>query len=241
MTRQALISARRIPLTLASLAMLGGGITAAQAADLIVLEARGVSLRPGQTVSADKPLSLKQGQHVTLISASGVTLKLDGPYEKAPVGDQAKGVPVSKALQMLITQRQARLGEVGTTRGLAPSNLPDPWVLDASRAGTVCLREGSDAVLWRPDSAREAELSLAPADKSWKTQAHWPAGADRIKVPAPAVMHGGGTYLVSLNGMQSALNVESVPANLPNDQVRAAWLADKECEAQARALLRNGK
>jgi hypothetical protein len=103
------------------------------------------------------------------------------------------------------------------------------------------LREGGDAVLWRPDSARDADLSLSPADKSWKTQARWPAGADRIKVPAPAVIRGGETYLVSLNGALSALNVESVPANLPNDQVRAAWLANKDCEAQARALLRNGK
>ncbi len=234
-------AARRFSIMLASVAVLGMSGTAVWAADLVVLEARGTNLRPGQTVDSDRPLALKQGQHVTLISPSGVTLKLDGPYEKAPGGDQGRGVPVSKALQMLVTQREARVGEVGTTRGLAPSNLPDPWVLDASRAGTVCLRDGSDAVLWRPDSARDAELSLTPADRSWKTQAHWPAGADRIKVPAPAVIHGGETYLVSLNGAQSALNVESVPANLPNEQVRAAWLANKDCEAQARALLRSGK
>jgi hypothetical protein len=234
-------STRRFPHALASFVLLALGGTAAQAADLIVLESRGVNLRPGQSVDSERVLALKQGQHVTLISASGVTLKLDGPYEKAPGSDQARGVPVGKALQMLVTQREARVGEVGTTRGLAPSVLPDAWVLDASRAGTVCLREGSDAVLWRPDSARDADLSLSPADKSWKTQARWPAGADRIKVPAPAVIRGGETYLVSLNGAQSALNVESVPASLSNDQVRAAWLANKDCEAQARALLRNGK
>lgn len=241
MTGQAMTSTRRFPRMLASVAVLALGSTVAQAADLIVLESRGVNLRPGQTVDSTRPLALKQGQHVTLISPSGVTLKLDGPYEKAPGGEQARGVPVTRALQMLVTQREARVGEVGTTRGLAPNTLPDPWVLDASRAGTVCLREGGDAVLWRPDSARDADLSLSPADKSWKTQARWPAGADRIKVPAPAVIRGGETYLVSLNGALSALNVESVPANLPNDQVRAAWLANKDCEAQARALLRNGK
>ncbi len=241
MTKRAMTSARRFPIAFGSLALLALSGTAAWALDMIVLESRGTNLRPGQTVNSDRPLALKQGQHVTLISPAGVTLKLDGPYEKAPGSDQARGAPVAKALGMLVTQREARVGEVGTTRGLAPSNLPDPWVLDASRAGTVCLREGSDAVLWRPNSAREAELLLAPADHSWKTQAHWPAGADRIKVPAPAVIRGGETYLVSLNGAQSALNVESVPATLANDQVRAAWLANKDCEAQARALLRNGK
>ncbi|HET7085990.1 MAG TPA: hypothetical protein VFI23_14530 [Rhizomicrobium sp.] len=232
---------KRTPKTLIIALALLGGTCAAQAADLVVLEARGVSLRPGQTVDSAKPLSLKQGQHVTLITPAGATLKLDGPYDKAPGSDQARGVPVTNALSQLVAQRQARIGEVGTTRGTTVVVLPDPWVLDASRAGTVCLRDGSEAVLWRADAAREAVLSLAPADRSWRTEAHWPAGADRITVPPPAIIKSGATYLVSLNGVQSAMKVEGMPANLANDAVRAAWLADKDCEAQARALLRSAK
>jgi hypothetical protein len=232
---------RPIIRTVMSAALLGGTGTASLAADLVVLESRGANLRPGQIVDSAKPLVLKQGQHLTLISPTGVTLKLDGPYDKAPGGDQARGTPVANTLALLVTQRQARVGEVGTTRGAAPNSLPDPWLLDASRAGTVCLREGSPAVLWRPESKQEAMLAVAPADHSWKTEAHWPAGSDRITIPAPAVIHGGATYLVSLNGAQSAMKVESVPVSLANDSVRAAWLAGKDCEAQARALLRTGK
>lgn len=226
---------------LMSLIFVGGAGAAAQAMDLIVLESRGTNLRPGQIVDSTQALALKLGQHITLISPTGVTLKLDGPYAKAPGSDQGRGVPVANALSLLVTQRQARVGEVGTTRGAAPNTLPDPWVLDASRAGTVCQRDDKDAVLWRPDAAREAELIVVPADRSWKTQARWPAGSDRITIAAPATIHGGAAYLVTLNGAQSAMKVESVPANLPNDSVRAAWLAGKDCEAQARALLRTGK
>jgi hypothetical protein len=215
-----------------------GFVAAAEAADLVVMEARGINLRPGQVVDSNRPLALRQGQHVTLISPAGATLKLDGPYEKPPATDQARGVTVSNALALLVTQRQARVGEVGTTRGTAPSNLPDPWLLDASRAGTVCLREDSEAVLWRPDTSRVSDLSVSPADRSWKTGARWPAGADRIKIAAPAVIRGGATYLVTLDGSQSGMKVESVPASLANDQMRAAWMAGKGCEAQARALLR---
>jgi hypothetical protein len=232
---------RPIYMTVMSAALLGGSCMAGWAADLVVLESRGANLRPGQIVDSTKPLVLKQGQHLTLISPTGVTLKLDGPYDKAPGGDQARGTAVTNTLALLVTQRQARVGEVGTTRGAAPNSLPDPWLLDASRAGTVCLREGSPAVLWRPESKQEAMLAVAPADHSWKTEAHWPAGSDRITIPAPAVIHGGATYLVSLNGAQSAMKVESVPVSLANDSVRAAWLAGKDCEAQARALLRSGK
>lgn len=224
-----------------ALVLTAGMAPAAWAEDLIVLEARGLTLKAGQTVDSTKPLLLKQGQHVTLISQSGATLKLDGPYEKAPGADQAKGVPVANALSLLVTQRQARTGEVGTTRGAAPNTLPDPWLLDASRTGTVCLREKSEAVLWRADAKRDAQLSVAPADRSWKSDAHWAAGADRIKIAAPAVIHGDATYLVMLDGSQAALKVETVPANLANDSMRAAWLAGKGCEAQAQALLHNAK
>ena len=197
---------------LMSAAFLGMACAAANAAGLVVLKSRGTNLRPGQTLDSSQALVLKQGQHVTLISPTGVTLKLDGPYQKAPGIDQDRGVPVTNALSLLVTQRQARVGEVGTTRGAAPSNLPDPWVLDASRAGTVCLRDGSEAVLWRPDRAREAVLTVAPVDRSWKTEARWPAGSDRITIPAPAIIRGGATYLVSLNGAQSAMKVEDVPS-----------------------------
>lgn len=226
---------------LATFVLCGAFSGAALAADLVVVESRGASLRPGQVIDSTKPLTLKQGQHITLISPQGVTFKFDGPYDKPPGSEQSRGTSVTNALSILVTQRQARLGEVGTTRGLAPSKLPDPWLLDASRPGTVCLRDGSEPVLWRPDSSREAELIVSPADRSWKTQARWPVGSDRIKIPAPAVIHGGETYLISLNGVQSAVAVEGVPASLANDTVRAAWLANKTCEAQARALLKSEK
>lgn len=230
---------RRLSPALLGLVLLAGACVSAQAANLVVIEARSIALRPGQTVDSTKPLVLREGQHVTLISPAGATIKLDGPYEKAPDADQTRAVPVANALALLVTQRQARVGEVGTTRGTAPSVLPDPWVLDASRAGTVCLREGTEAVLWRPDSARDSELTVAPADRSWKTEAHWPAGTDRIMVQAPALIRGGATYLVTLNGTQSAMKVENVPPILSNDPMRAAWLAGKGCEAQAEALLRS--
>jgi hypothetical protein len=55
------------------------------------------------------------------------------------------------------------------------------------------------------------------------------------------MIHGDATYLVTLNGTQSALTVENVPASLSNDPMRAAWLAGKGCEAQAEALLRSSK
>ncbi len=63
---------------LAAFHLLAGAATA-DAATLVVVEARGIALRPGATLEDSKPLVLKQGQHVTLVSETGATLKLDGP------------------------------------------------------------------------------------------------------------------------------------------------------------------
>lgn len=232
---------RHVRTGLMGVAFLMGGSAAASAAEFVIIEARGVTMRPGQTIDSTKPLVLTAGQHITLITPTGATIKLDGPYNKAPDADQGRGVPVANVIALLVTQRQARVGEVGTTRGLAPNELPDPWVLDVSRNGTVCHISGTPAVFWRPTQTADAELSVTPTDRSWKADAHWPAGADRILVATKAPIRSGTTYLVTLGGTRSALTVADVPADLANDAMRAAWLAGKGCEAQAEALLRNGQ
>jgi hypothetical protein len=209
-----------------------------QAANLIVVEARGIGMRVGQTVDSTKALALKEGQHLTLINPSGATLKLDGPYAKAPDADQDKGVNLASMMAALRTQAQSRVGEPGTTRGLAPNILPDPWLLDASRTGTVCLQEGATAVLWRPDSSAMANLAVMPADRSWRADTNWPAGADRITTSAQVPIRAGATYLLNLNGAQASLTVTAVPAALTSDDARVSWMAQKGCLSQAEALLK---
>ena len=208
---------------------------------LVVVEARGINLKPGATLDSERPLVLKQGQHVTLISETGSTLKLDGPYNRPPSATGTAGVDFTNTLGALVTQRQARSGEFGTTRGTVLAALPDPWLVDATRSGNGCLLENRTPVFWRPDSGSEATLMVAPADRSWKAQSRWPAGQDRISVTTDVPMHGGQTYLVNFNGSEYAIAMTLVPAALANDAMRAAWMADKGCEAQAQALLKTGK
>jgi hypothetical protein len=209
----------------------------AGAAQLVVIEARAIALRPGAVVDDTKPLVLKQGQHVTLLSETGATLKLDGPYDKVPSTDQIERVDIKTVLAALVTQRQARTSEVGTTRGTTVVKLPEPWLIDATHNGNVCLRDGDAVVFWRPSSAKAAAFTVMPDDRSWRAQANWPAGSDQLPASADAPVHGGATYVVSIDGAESAVTVNTLPAVLTNDSMRAAWMAEKGCEAQAEALL----
>ena len=214
---------------------------AADAATLVVVEARGIALNPGATLDAQKPLLLKQGQHVTLISETGSTLKIDGPNNQPPTASGSSGVDLSSTLGALVTQRQSRSGEFGTTRGTVLAALPDPWLIDATHSGNGCLREGQTPVFWRLDTKNAAAIMVAPVDRSWKAQAHWPAGQERLSITTDVPMHGGETYVVDFGGAESAITMTLVPAALTNDAMRAAWMADKGCEAQAEALLKTGK
>jgi len=213
---------------------------AAQAANLIVVEARGIALAPGTSVDPAKPLVLKQGQHVTLISEQGATLSIDGPYNQPPSAGGG-GKSVGATLAALGTERNARTGEAGVTRGAAPNRLPTPWLFDVTRSGNVCLQEGQQPVFWRPDDKTSTSLVVMPVDRSWKSEASWPSGLDRLTVTTHVPMHGGAAYVVNYAGTEYALAVSTVPTSLDNDSMRVAWMVQKGCEAQAEALARLGK
>jgi hypothetical protein len=229
---------RRLQIVL--LALLGG-TAAADAASLVVVEARGVALRPGATLDSAKVLQLKQGQHVTLITDTGSTLHLDGPYNEPPLASGSGGVNLSQTLRALISQRETRTGEYGTTRGTVVAALPEPWLLDASHSGAGCLLENRTPIFWRPDARAVARLTVAPIDRSWKAVATWPAGQSRIAITTDVPMQGGETYVIVLNGEEFAISMTLLPAVLINDDMRAAWMANKGCEAQAEALAKTGK
>lgn len=212
---------------------------AAQAAQYVVVEARGVNLKVGSIVDPTKPLVLKQGQHLTLVSDSGQTIKLDGPYEKAPVASQ--GVQLAAAFGALASNNNGRLGEIGTTRAAGKVDLPRPWLLDAVHPGNECLLEGQQPVLWRPAADSAADVAIMPADRSWKAQTNWPRGATQLPVKNDMGVHGDASYFVSVNGNETAISISTVPASLTTDQMRAAWMLQKGCGPQAEALLRASK
>jgi hypothetical protein len=228
----------RLILTL-TMALLGGCMAqSASAAVLVVAEARGIALKPGATLDSAKPLTLKQGQHVTLISETGSTLKLDGPYDRPPAAGGGGGVGLNQTLAALVTQRQARAGEFGVTRGTVLADLPDPWVLDATHSGNVCVLENGTPTFWRPDSKAVASLAVAPVDHSWNAKAQWPVGQDRIAVTTDVPMRAGETYVVTFNGTESAVTLVQVPGTLTNTEMKAGWMANRRCEQQAQALLK---
>ena len=204
--------------------------------DMVVMEARGVKLQPGQVVDGSVNLTLTDGQQVSLMTQDGKVVKLRGPYDKAPAPGEAATANVQLALQLLVTQESAR-ERAGVIRG-GPGMVvpPDPWLVDVSSSGLRCLQADSTITLWRPDAAASQPIEVAPNDRSWKADVEWKSGSDRLPLPHNVPVRRRTPYVVKLGGKEVNITLVSLPATLTNDAMRASYMMENGCDAQAKAL-----
>jgi hypothetical protein len=227
---------RPIVLVLVLLALSGGR---AAALELVVAEAHGIRLVPGQAVDAAKPLTLLDGQSVTLLSSSGQIVQLEGPSDAAPESGlkHAESGDVQTAMTALITERQARTSEVGVVRGEGDVKLPDPWVVDVTHPGTSCVQPNQPVVLWRSEDMSQTPIAFAPKDRSWTVSGTWPAATDRLSLPATMPLRDHTDYVIEFGDKVAPVTVRLIPAAVNNDAMRAGYMTAVGCGNQLNALL----
>jgi len=231
----------RIVLVAAALAaLLAADPRPSQAANLVVVEARGIDLKPGAEVDGNKPLALKEGQVVTLISVSGRIVKLRGPSNLPPAPAQGGSTAdIGGALRTLVTQELADNSELGVVRGASDDPVPpEPWLIDVTRDGNRCLPAKQPMVFWRPGGGGAQAVSIAPYDRSWLARAEWHAGADRLNVTTEMPLRTRATYMIRLGDKEAAITLIRIPPAVSNDAMRAAWMIEVGCIPQVKALAR---
>jgi hypothetical protein len=215
---------------------LAGG--AASADQLVVVEAHGVRLAPGTSIDGTKPLALRDGQQVTLLSSSGQIVRLEGPSDTAPESKVRGGTTdIQSAVTALLTERQARTSEVGVVRGETDVKLPNPWVVDVTHPGTSCVVAGRPVVLWRSEDLGQTRVALAPADRSWSVSGLWPANEAELQMPASLPLRDQTSYVINVGGKMAPVTMRLIPSSVSNDVMRASWMAQVGCDNQANALL----
>ncbi len=213
--------------------------TLALAANLVVLEARGVPLKPGQNIPHDAPITLKEGERLTVIGPNGKSLTLRGPFSGPPMPGGAATTDPKQALAALVATRDARTSSVGVIRaGGDSAKLPQPWLIDMSRAGTRCLQEGELPIWWRPDSSAAQSFIAFPIDRSWRADFQWQPGQDRQRVPPLSRFAGQNTFIIRFEQQEYAVSITTVPKGMDNDFVLTSWMLEKGCVQQADALIR---
>ena len=227
-------------LPLKAMLILGFAISSpvANAAKLIVIDARAAGIKAGQRLDSAKPITLKEGERITVIGPDGKTITLRGRYSgKIKVARKASNR--KGALAALINTRNARTSSVGVVRGASDAAaLPDPWFVDISRDGERCLLEGEQTNWWRPDNTTEQKFSMLPVDRSWRADFTWKVGSDLMAIPKIDEFERQSVVLVRMNGKEYPISINMLPADLNNDFILASWMIEKGCVQQADALLK---
>jgi hypothetical protein len=220
--------------------LLLAALPAAAKIDMVVMEARGVKLQQGQVIDGSANLTLTEGQQVSLMMQDGKVVKLRGPYDKpAAPAEAAAGANVQLALQLLVTQQESR-ERAGVSRGTKGQAIPpEPWLVDVSNSGKGlrCLEADSSITLWRPDASASVPVEVAPNDRSWKADAQWKSGSDRLPLPHNVPFRRRTAYVVRVNGEDTNITLISLPTSLTNDAMRASFMMENGCDAQAKALI----
>jgi hypothetical protein len=229
----------KIAFGLAILSVLGIPVAEANAATLIIIEARGGDMKAGQKIDSAKLLNLKEGERITVIGPDGKSITIRGKYSGPPLGSGPVAADPTRALAALINTRNARTSSVGVVRGATDAApLPDPWLIDISRPGERCLKAGTRAVWWRPDSSAAQKFTVLPVDRSWRADFEWRADEETMAVPPLARFDTQTIFLLRVNEQEFPVSVNIVPADLDNDFILASWMLEKGCLQQADALLK---
>lgn len=225
---------------LAMVLALTGVASAASAATLVVIEARGGGIKLGQKLDSGNVLTLKEGDRVTVIGPDGAAITMRGPFNgRPPVKNGGSAVQPRAALAALIGTRSARTNSVGVIRsGTDAAPLLDPWLVDVSRSGERCVKAGSMPIWWRPDATRAQSFTVMPIDRSWRADMEWQVGQQQVGSGGFVNIAAGSTFVTRMGDQEFTLNINTVPADLDNDFVLVSWMLEKGCMQQADALLR---
>lgn len=209
------------------------------AAQLVVLDSYGSALKPGMRIEASRQIDVPEGARVSFISPDGRTVTYNGAYSGPAMRGPVIAADPRAALAALIGERNARSNTVASIRGAGTAApLPDPWLIDISRPGQRCVREGEPQIWWRPQTITTEDFSIYPLDKSWVADMGWEAGDDRMEAPDLWRLAAEKVYIVRTGIQEDAVTVNVIPESVNGDLMLTAWMLEKGCTQQADAFLR---
>lgn len=238
----------RLAVLISSVLVSGG---AALAAQLVVVEAKGTALKPGQVIEAGAPLDVPAGGSLSLVGEDGKISKIDGPYKgPAVAGAAATGDPgMVQALSRLFVDNQPNATTWGTFRGYETSSTfrgeadgerPEQlWAVNVRRSESACIPADGKPVLWRPDTGQDLAIVVLHLSTGKEATVEFAATEQSAPWPNGVPLLDGGEYAIrdATNSWERRLLLHIIPATQNTDMLRAAWMSDAGCFRQARELI----
>jgi len=207
-------------------AVLALGLSSASVATVLVVRAAGPSAKvypPGKALPDAAKIQLQPGDSVMLLNTNGAkTLRGPGTFAVATAGGGAA------------TNRRARFSAMRS--GELPMN-PDPWNLDITQSGKLCVANPSKLTLWRPQKDDAIKLTIRGGGSEQTLD--WEAGKDTMAWPSGLPVTSGAEYQISQpeNGDTARVTFVTL-SGVPGDKVQAAQsLIANGCENQLDVLV----
>ena len=129
---------------------------------MVVVASSAPGIQPGRVVESGARLEVPAGATVTLISQSGKSVILKGPFAGPPGRDEgASGdAGVVSSLPRLFSGSGAETSGLGVMRSSRAKGPPEPWLIDVSHSGDHCVCSPRRAAFWRRTDRTKTALSL---------------------------------------------------------------------------------
>lgn len=233
----------RVVQALLVLVLVGGWAAPGRTADLVVIASGDSSVAVGTKIDGSKPISIPAGASLVLVSSTGRTIRLAGPYDGAP-DPSATGADdgLVDSLSQLIKEEGGSSTTLAVFRGgpdKTPIGRPDIWGIDIAREGRYCLRPDRPAMLWWYAARPGAVVKLSSSgDESGGARIRWPQSKKYTAWPDALALSDGATYVARFRSGDTGTPLTTVlmPA-LDTDAHRAAWMAEHGCARQALGVL----
>lgn len=207
-------------------AVLALAVSSASVATVLVVRASGPSSKiypPGKALPDSAKVKLQPGDSVMLLNTNGAkTLRGPGTFAVAASGEGATA------------NRRSRTSAMRS--GDSPLN-PDPWNLDVTQSGKLCVANPAKLTLWRPQ--KDSAMQLTIKGGGGQQTLEWAAGSDTIAWPSALPITSGAEYQLSQPNSGDSARVTFVTlANPPADAVGTAQsLIANGCENQLDVLV----
>jgi hypothetical protein len=238
------------PVAVSLLLMLFASTAGATGRELIVIDSNVSRLQPGSVVEATEPLTLAQGERLTLVGDNGAVFRLDGPVSGPPAINEASGAGddgVLQALSRLFSSDVAPATKAAwggfrgaeTPQGRGLHHPGDVWAWNLQRSDSICVPAGIAPSLWRSDASAEQSVVVLHISTGREADVAFAAAQHSALWPRSVPLLDGGEYAVrdASNLWERRLIVRIGPVGEISTIRQIAWMSDAGCLWQARLLV----
>ena len=220
-----------------------GAAFAAGAGQVVIVESDVDGLTRGSVIEGTRTVTLVPDSRVVLITASGRTVVLEGPYEGAiePAAPSAEGTLVD-SLSRLLREPGGDAETLAVARkypGAEPAGRADVWGIHIATTDVYCVRADHPPVLWWPGGRVGAVVVLEETTGRTRVRLRWPEGKRQQPWPErlPVIEDGSYVAMFREGDPGERFTLRYMPRGLVTDAHRAAWMAEHGCTRQALRVL----